>query len=44
MVRDHEKALKRQADGALGGNPALKEVVNHEDKPSDTRYQKVISI
>jgi hypothetical protein len=40
MVRDHEKALKRQADGALGGNPALKEVVNHKDKPTDTRYQK----
>ena len=39
MVRDYEKALKRQADGALGGNPALKEVVNHEDKPTDTRYQ-----
>jgi len=38
MVRDHEKELKRQADGALGGNPALKQVVNHEDKPSDTRY------
>jgi hypothetical protein len=39
MVRDYEKALKRQADGALGGNPALKQVVNHEDKPTDTRYQ-----
>jgi hypothetical protein len=40
MVRDREKELKRQADGALGGNPTLKQVVNHEDKPTDTRYQK----
>jgi hypothetical protein len=40
MVRDCEKALKRQADGALGGNPALKQVVNYEDKPTDTRYQR----
>src|SRR5262249_47192233 len=39
MVRDYEKASKRQADGALGGNPALKQVVNHEDKPTDTRCQ-----
>jgi hypothetical protein len=46
MVRDYEKALKRQADGGLGGNPAFKQVVNHEVnqevKPQipDTRYQK----
>jgi hypothetical protein len=40
MVRDYEKHLKRQADGGKGGNPALTQVVNHEDKPSDTRYQK----
>jgi hypothetical protein len=39
MVRDYEKSLKRQADGGLGGNPALKQVVNPEDKPSDTRDQ-----
>jgi hypothetical protein len=39
MVRDYEKSLKRQADGGLGGNPALKQVVNPEDKPSDTRCQ-----
>lgn len=39
MVRDQEKMLKRQADGEKGGNPALKQVVNHEDKPTDTRYQ-----
>ena len=39
MVRDYEKSLKRQADGGLGGNPALKQVVKPEDKPSDTRYQ-----
>jgi hypothetical protein len=40
MVRDHEKMLKRQRDGGKGGNPALHKVVNHEDKPTDTRYQR----
>jgi hypothetical protein len=39
MVRDYEKELKRQADGGKGGNPALRRVVNHEDKPTDTRDQ-----
>jgi hypothetical protein len=44
MVRDYEKHLKRQADGALGGNPAVRQVVNlntaPEVKPSDTRDQR----
>ena len=40
MVRDYEKALKKQELGKLGGNPQLKREVNHDDNHAvKPRYQ-----